>query len=126
MASILVIDDNEEIRDLVEMYLNEENHHVILAKDGQEGLSIFRERKFDLVITDIVMPNKCGIDFIVALDEVADKTPIIAMSGGGRSQRLTAEFNLDSAVALNGGVKATLKKPFTQIELRQAIENVLG
>lgn len=125
MAKILIIDDNEELRDLIEIYLTEDNHNVTLAKDGEEGLSIFNSYPFDLIITDIVMPNKCGIDFIVELDNAANKTPIIAMSGGGRTQRLTAEFNLDSAVSLGGGVKATLKKPFTQIELREAIRKSL-
>jgi CheY-like chemotaxis protein len=122
MANILVIDDDEEIRDFLEMVLTEDNHNVTLAKDGLEGIMAVRRNHFDLVITDIIMPNKDGIDFILDLVNADNTVPIIAMSGGRR--QLSSEFQLQSAATL--GVKITLKKPFSAFDLRRIITEILG
>jgi CheY-like chemotaxis protein len=122
MANILVVDDNEDIRDLIEMILTEDNHDVTTAKDGKEGLAIFKENTFDLVITDILMPDTDGIELIIELTNSGNKTPIIAMSGG-RGNRLTPDFNLSSAETL--GAQLILTKPFSAFTLRRAINKVL-
>lgn len=120
MANILVIDDDIEIRDLLEFMLSEDNHQITMANDGEEGLAAFRHGKFDLVITDIIMPNKDGIHLIINLQNLSS-VPIIAMSGGRRI--ISSDFTLDSASEL--GMKITLKKPFNATELRQAIKQAL-
>lgn len=123
MANILVIDDQEDVRELVEMYLTTDNHRVSVAHDGRSALHLLENTiRFDLIITDIVMPNKDGIELITDLLKADSHIPIIAMSGGRRS--LTSEFNLSSAEML--GVAATLKKPFSQVVLRQAVNKALS
>lgn len=118
MAKILVIDDEALIRDMLKQMLTRLGHRVTLATDGELGLASFNEIKPDLVITDIIMPNKDGIQLILALFEQNPKLPIIAMSGGRRA--VTAEFNLDSAGLI--GAKAVLQKPFSREQLQDALQ----
>ena len=75
----------------------------------------------DLIITDILMPNMDGMEFIMELVRQSNNTPLIAMSGGRRS--ITSAFNLESARLL--GVKVTLSKPFTHTALRAALHEAL-
>jgi DNA-binding response OmpR family regulator len=123
MAHILIIDDDENIRDLLSLILSMNGHKVVTAKDGDEGLALFRRpsAKFDLVITDILMPSKDGIDTIlelIALNKSQIHVPIIAMSGG-RGSRLTSDFNLGTAKAI--AKIQVLKKPFSDDELLNAV-----
>lgn len=123
MAHILVADDDEDIRALVEMMLTQDGHTVVTAEDGMKAGMIFRRDKFDLVITDIIMPSQDGIEFIASIltSFVSEDTPIIAMSGGRR--KITSDFNLSSAQTM--GVTATLKKPFSHLDLRKAVREAL-
>ncbi len=122
MAKILVIDDEEQLRDLLKQMLSRDGHDVTTAFDGVEGIRVFNEFKPDLVITDIIMPNKDGIEVITELLSKNPKIAIIAISGGRRA--ITAEFNLESAELL--GVKGILSKPFTREQLREAVKHALG
>ena len=121
MAKILVIDDEEQLRDLLKQMLGRDGHEVQTACDGVEGMRIFGQFLPDLVITDIIMPNKDGIEVITELLYGNTGTPIIAISGGRRA--ITAEFNLESAELL--GVKGILSKPFTRDQLREAVKIAL-
>lgn len=143
MANILVVDDDKEICDLLKIILNDENHNVFVARDGQEGIFIYNHQKLDLIITDIIMPNKDGIDLIMEVIKVNNSIPIIAMSGGKRTstldfppelcsnserilQNVTNQVSkacLHSAVDL--GVKETLRKPFSTSELLEAVNHAL-
>lgn len=118
MAHILIIDDDEQLRGFLEILLTRDGHTVKMAASGSEGIAVYHEEKFDLVITDIIMPNGRGIDVILSLQQSNDKTPIIAISGGNR-QMSDAQFNLAAVASM--GVKETLEKPFTVEELRRAI-----
>jgi CheY-like chemotaxis protein len=122
MAKILVIDDEDQLRVLLKKMLMHGGHHVSIAEDGVEGIKIFHEIQPDLIITDIIMPNKDGIEVIVELLKSNPDLPIIAISGGRRA--ITANFNLDSAEML--GVKGILQKPFTHEQLLELIEKVLS
>jgi CheY-like chemotaxis protein len=122
MAHVLVIDDDEQMPRMLSKMLIADKHTVSLAKDGIEGLAVYRQKKPDLVITDIMMPNKCGTDVITELLDTYGDIPIIAMSGGQRA--VSAEFNLESAKML--GATAILKKPFSQENLREAVNRALG
>lgn len=122
MAKILVIDDEEQLRDLLKQMLTRDGHEVITAFDGVEGMRVFNQSNPDLVITDIIMPNKDGIEVITELLCRNPNLAIIAISGGRRA--ITAEFNLESAELL--GVKGILSKPFTRDQLREAVNQALG
>jgi CheY-like chemotaxis protein len=118
MAKILVIDDEALIREMLRQMLSRLGHRVVVASDGEEGLSAFAQSKPDLIITDIIMPNKDGIQLITEIFRQHPNQPVIAISGGRRA--VTAEFNLDSAGLL--GAKAVLPKPFSLSQLQEALQ----
>ena len=122
MARILLIDDDEQFRGMLLQMLSKDSHQITIAHDGDEGLRLAQQLKPDLIITDILMPHKDGIEMIMALNGAGSQTPIIAMSGGRRN--ISAEFNLESASLI--GVKATLAKPFARADLRAAIDKALS
>jgi DNA-binding response OmpR family regulator len=121
MARILIIDDEEAIRRPLQILLERFGHEVTVAADGQEGLRLWRSLGADLVITDIMMPNKDGIETIVELQTSAQPVPVIAMSGGDVSQRL----DLLGDARLLGAVH-TVCKPFSLSEMLKKIGEVLG
>ena len=116
-AHILVVDDDDRIRDLVKQYLNENNYFVstaINAEDAQEKVNTI---KFDLIVLDIMMPGKSGLDFT---EENKNKiyTPIIL---------LTAKGEADERVhGLEAGADDYLSKPFEPKELLLRIKNILN
>ena len=122
MAKILVIDDKEQLRDLLKKMLTRDGHQVFMAQDGEEGVRSFYQFKPDLIITDIIMPNKDGIEVIMEFLNANPELPIIAISGGRRA--IKAGFNLDSAEML--GVKGILQKPFTHQQLQYVIQETLN
>jgi CheY-like chemotaxis protein len=121
MANILVADDDEQYPIMLAKILHKEHHNVVIANDGEEALKLCASQKFDLIITDILMPNVDGIDLMVDLIERNSKVPIIAISGGRNT--ITAEFNLQSAHTL--GVQMVLKKPFSTEQLLEAVNSLL-
>jgi DNA-binding response OmpR family regulator len=121
MSRILVIDDEALLRSTIVTMLNREGFTVEEAPDGQTGLAIFQKRPPDLVITDIFMPNKDGIEIIKELKRSFPRTKIIAMTGGG--QRRMMEIS-PAAKAL--GADHVLHKPFESEHLLAVINAVLG
>jgi CheY-like chemotaxis protein len=95
---------------------------VTIANDGAEALKLCTTHHFNLIVTDILMPNVDGIDLIVGLMEKSSKVPVIAISGGRNT--ITAEFNLQSASTL--GVQAVLKKPFTNEKFLVTVNDALN
>ena len=120
MANILVVDDNEEILKLQTEILSRSGHQVATAANGDEAVRLFRAGQFDLVITDLIMSDKEGIETIRDLRKLNPALKIIAMSGGGR---LSAEDNLFIAQSL--GASHTLAKPFSSQELLEAVNRLL-
>jgi CheY-like chemotaxis protein len=120
MAKILIIDDEEQFRSMLKRLLEEEGHHVLEASDGEEGLKIYREQNADLIMVDIFMPNKEGLETIRDLKQFVSNTKIIAMSGGGR---VGAQCYLEYAEMF--GAHKILSKPFNPPELFEAIQQVL-
>jgi CheY-like chemotaxis protein len=120
MAVILVIDDDEKMRRLIVRTLDGDQHRIVEASNGAEALKLLGELKPDAVITDILMPQKEGIETIREIRERAPEIKIIAMSGGGSSHNL---MFLDVARAF--GADAALAKPFRPVELRETVEQVL-
>ena len=84
MKKILVIDDNMVVRNTIVQILESEGYEVISAEDGRRGLFVFRAEKPDLVVTDIIMPEKEGIETIRDIRGEVPDAKIIAISGGGR------------------------------------------
>ena len=83
MASVLVIDDEAQIRRMLRRVLETEGYEVMDAADGSEGIGLYREHPTDLVLTDILMPEKEGLETIMALKRDFPEVTIFAMSGGG-------------------------------------------
>jgi DNA-binding NtrC family response regulator len=120
MAKVLVIDDDPGFRRMVSLVLTRAHHFVIEAEDGNSGLLRFDEEKPDLVISDIVMPGKEGIETIREIRALSPATPIIAMSGGGTNIGLQY---LDAAGKL--GASSILAKPFRPADLAQLVKRML-
>ncbi|MGH2361768.1 MAG: response regulator [bacterium] len=120
MESILLIDDDEALRVALRLALERAGYSVVVARDGREGLQLFRRLPPDLVITDIVMEGQEGIETIQALRREAPGVKIIAMSGGGSRHDCTF---LDAARLL--GAQQTLDKPFDPPQLLTAVRAVL-
>ncbi|MEO5362413.1 MAG: response regulator [Magnetococcus sp. DMHC-8] len=121
MARILVVDDDMSIRALLREILEEEGHQVTEAVDGKQGVHIYREEPADLVITDILMPEKDGVELIMELQETFPEVRIIAMSGGGRG--LDAQFSL--RIAKDFGAVQQMEKPFTRKRVLETVQRVL-
>ena len=120
MASILVIDDSAEIRELVCRVMTREGHDVREALNGVEGVTLYKEARPDLVFTDLFMPQKNGIETITDLYDFDETVNVIAMTSHGR------EENYDFLrVARALGAVNTLQKPFRVDELKKAAENAL-
>mgnify|MGYP003392532092 CR=1 FL=1 len=121
MARILIIDDNADVRLLLRTALEDVGHAVTEADDGEEGVRMFRAEPSDLVITDILMPNKEGLETIKDLRIITKELMIVAISGGGRVN--SVDF-LEYATKL--GANATLRKPFRIADLHGAINTCLA
>ncbi|MGD8963042.1 MAG: response regulator [Desulfobacterales bacterium] len=120
MARILIIDDESQIRSMLRLMLERVGYEVIEAADGMEGISQYRDNPADLIITDLIMPNKDGIGMIIELKKEFPKVKIIAMSGGGVNR---PEGYLDGAKKL--GATRTLTKPIDRDEMLSAVRETL-
>jgi len=121
MARILVIDDDESIRFSLRMALEDAEHHVDDCADGRAGTQHFRNHPADLVITDIFMPEKEGLETIDEIKRIRPATKIIAISGGGR---MDPGDYLNTAGQL--GADRTLVKPFDIQVLVEMVETLLA
>jgi CheY-like chemotaxis protein len=120
MLRVLVIDDQAEIRSLLRETLEAAGYEVAVAGDGREGLEIQRRRPADLVITDLFMPVKEGLETIQDLCQLSPRPKIIAMSGGGG---LRLDY-LPSAQAF--GADRVIGKPFDTDARVAAVREMLG
>ncbi len=120
MKDILVIDDDAAVRSAVELVLTSSGFTVTTASDGRKGLACCREKRPDLVITYILMPEMDGIEVILQLRALYRDLPILAVSGGGRNN----EPDLLNKVAQLGAT-AVLREPFDEKDLLRAIANCL-
>jgi DNA-binding NtrC family response regulator len=121
MARILVIDDQEPIRRVVRRALEQDDHEVFDASDGELGMEILESHSFDVVITDIFMP---GQDGIVTLRQIRKRFPtikVIVISGGDS----TGMMDLREDAELLGAVKS-LPKPFNAREIMDLVREVVG
>ena len=120
MSRILVIDDDAPIRIVLQQTLERAGYEVINAPDGDVGMKLQSEEPADLVITDILMPEKEGIETIMELHRDFPGVKIIAISGGGR-----IESDTYLSLAKKMGVQRTLNKPFERKELLEAVRELI-
>lgn len=118
-VSILLVDDDEQFRMMLSEALTGEGFMVREASDGRQGIKQYAERPTDLVITDLIMPEKEGLEMIVEIKLLNSEVKIIAMSGGGRG---SSQNYLKMAKAL--GAKLVLAKPFSHRQILEAISQV--
>jgi len=118
---ILIIDDDHHILLMVKKMLERAGFEVDLASNGEEGLKLFKKIAVDLVITDIIMPEKEGLETIREMKRLRSDLKIIAMSGGGK---VSSKNYLDTAKIF--GATRILAKPFTQKQMVSAVQELLG
>jgi two-component system, chemotaxis family, chemotaxis protein CheY len=105
---ILVADDDPSIRRTLQIGLGKAGYEVIEARDGEEATRLWRENGVDLIIADIYMPNKSGLQLIMELRANNSTIPVIAMSDGGRNKNLNPLIYSE----VLGSVR-TIGKPFS-------------
>jgi len=120
MIRILLIDDDDLVRAMLARTLTHFGYVVTEARNGREGLDRFRASGADLIITDIVMPEKEGFEVLIELRKVQPPVKVIAMSGGGRQNPADV-----LRIATHLGATRVLAKPFSNEELMAAINELL-
>jgi len=118
---ILIIDDDHHILLMVKKMLERAGFEVDLAANGEEGLKLFKKMPVELVITDIIMPEKEGLETIREMKRLAPDLKIIAMSGGGK---VSSKNYLDTAKIF--GATRIMAKPFTQKQMVSTVQELMG
>ena len=117
MGYILVVDDDETIREVIDLTLAEEGYDVVCARSGEHALRLLRERAPGLVLFDLVMPDQRGEEFIGACRrEPNGAAPMIVVSGMPDLDRVVAEIGADGSVS----------KPFDLTDLLATVQTALG
>ncbi len=120
MSNLLVVDDDKSILSFIENALSN-SHTVFTSESVADAETISNENAIDLLITDLVMPEKNGIDMIMEFTKKHPDIKILAISGGGG---ITGRFDY-LPIAKLVGAQETLKKPFSINELRSSVEKIL-
>lgn len=120
MARILVIDDDPLMQQTIRRILERDGHAVHTAGDGHDGVTELGARRYDLVITDIMMPRQEGIETIRSIRATSQALPILAISGGGS---IGCGDVLAAATML--GANDALPKPFNARELVAKVRSLL-
>lgn len=119
--SVLLVDDEPAVLKSLQLVLERAGFDVLAVNDGRVAIEAMQSGRFDLVLTDLVMPDREGVETIIELRRTHPNLPIIAMSGGGMG---SADLYL--SVAAQVGANATLLKPFSEAQLLSAVRPVLG
>lgn len=120
--TILIVDDEEMIRMVLQQLLTKEGYHVLQAEDGDGAVSVCHGQHVDLIITDLVMPKKNGIDLIMEIKKKQGNIPVIAISGGGG---IRGSFDYLSVAKLVGAHEI-FPKPLDLDGLKKATARLLG
>jgi CheY-like chemotaxis protein len=115
--NILVVDDNKFLRIAVSKMLSRLGYEVLSADSGENGLRIFIENKFDIVLSDYEMPGMDGVAFACNVKERSPRTPVVIMTGAGKE----TVFSRKSTA-----VDEVVSKPFTLAGIDETIQNLLG
>ena len=121
MKRILIIDDEPHILLMLKKMLERAGYEIDIASNGLEGLNLYRKSPADLVITDIIMPEKEGLETIREMRRFNSELKIVAMSGGGK---ISADNYLHTATIF--GASRVLEKPFTQQQMLEAVHGLMA
>jgi two-component system nitrogen regulation response regulator NtrX len=119
MKQILIIEDEESIREYICFILNNHGFKTVEAKNGDEGLKRFREQSFDLIMTDMVMPDKDGKEIMEIIRKTDPNVAVMAISGAMSYKELLSG-------AGKVGADAVVQKPFTENELVKTVRACLA
>lgn len=125
MSRILLIDDDEAVREATEMLLDAKGFEVVSVADGRAGIEAVRKGAFDVAIVDLFMPGMDGLETTRAMRQQDPRLAVIAVSGFMMGDRLLEMPNFD-AMAAEAGAFVTLYKPFKPDALLQAIDTALN
>jgi DNA-binding NtrC family response regulator len=120
VARIVLIDDDSSIRKPLRILLESRGHEVFEAIDGALGVEMIKNDSFDLVVTDMIMPNRGGMETIMELFRLVPKLPVIAMSG-----KIPTEARPIRNLVNQFGVSEILQKPFTKRAFLEAVNRAL-
>lgn len=121
MVRILLVDDEPLLRDSLTIALQRAGHTVTVAQNGAAALKLLAGKTFDVIVTDILMPETDGLEIIIRIRKDSGNLRIIAMSGGGRTRNMNMlEF------ATSFGADAVLAKPFLPKQLIASVDDVMG
>ncbi len=122
MHRILIADDNDELLEFQRLFLTENGFNVLTAQNGSEAIKLIEQNDdIDLLVTDVLMPDKEGVETILELRRKRPDLPVIAISGGGHVGPIDY-----LQMASSAGAKATLSKPCPPSVLLSTIRSVLG
>jgi PAS domain S-box-containing protein len=116
-ARILVIDDEESVRSVLSRILSQVNHQVTVAKDGGEGLQLFQEKEFDIVLTDLGMPDMSGWDVCKAIKRLRARIPVGMITGWG--------IELDQTKKEESGLDFVILKPFDFHQILKVVDETM-
>jgi len=125
VARILVVEDDSDVRHTVAMMLRSGGHEVVAAADGDAGIRLFREQRFDLVLCDVHMPGRDGIEVVEEIRR-SHAIPIIQMTGS--SERVSGGAHLDPRFLqanAKAGVLKVIAKPFRAHELLALVQQCM-
>jgi DNA-binding response OmpR family regulator len=121
MAKILIVEDDADFSEMLQYKLRELGHEVFVLENGVAAVESAKRLGAELVLTDLIMPEKEGLELILELRRELPSLPIIATSGGGRTR------NTDYLrAATHFGATQALRKPFSDEELQEAIKAALN
>ena len=118
---ILLVEDDPDVREVLACVLTNDGHTVVTANDGNGGLRVLEAETVDLIVTDVIMPDMEGIQFLRLLRRMPTRPKVIVISGGGRG---SANGYLELATTL--GADGTLPKPIAATDLRDLIAHVMN
>ncbi len=121
LKNILLVDDEESIRKMVRAVLGEKEYAFTEASNGVEALEMMETQSFDLILTDVIMPDCDGIELVMSVRKKLPDIKVIVMSGGGR---VRADHYLNLAEKL--GAARVFEKPFNTAELRETVSELLS
>ncbi len=121
MKKILIIDDEKSIRSMLMQLFEKNNYEVTLARDGQQGIKLYKENRPDIIITDLIMPEKEGLETIKELKALNPDVKIIAMSGGG-----TVDPGTYLDLAKRMGALCTFSKPIDNKLLVSTVKELIA
>ena len=119
MVRILLIDDDPQVLGMLAEMLRPTGYEIVTAMNGREGVQLYRQSPFDLVITDILMPEKDGLEVVLELRQDFPNVKLVTLSGGDSR----GHYSLESSRAF--GAARSLRKPFTAAQLLETVREVL-